>query len=120
MNPIASMGPLPAQLHGSVVGPGTGIMIPPHQPIGGMTGMAPRDNMMGMPPPPPPYGKGVHQGIQQGMQPQPQPHQSLKVRTTSIVRDKAKLIGMEENSAKRFIMEPLRATIEENNLATTA
>lgn len=82
-----------------LVGPGPGMMMGP--PMGGMP---PRvgEGMMGLPshipksmPPPGP------------MQPQ-----SLKSRMNTILRDKEKIITMEENPAKRILSEPLRLLCE--------
>jgi len=87
-----------------LVGPNL-MMGPPG--VGGMPGIPPhmKDNMMGMPP----FSKPMTGPLQQP--------QSLKNRIQSIVRDKLKIMDMEENSAKRILAEPLKNFIEEQGLA---
>ena len=100
---------------GPIMGPpgSSGLMNPPHG------GMAPMPGRM---------ENNMYLGKQMGSMPQPTqiytPQQqhvtSLKTRIISILKDRERFLKMEENGAKRILVESVRGLMEENGIASGA
>jgi hypothetical protein len=104
----AMINPMMPNIMGGVMGP------PPGMGMGGMVGgIPPRiDNIMGMPPgfgkglpgapmiPPPPMG-GASKGI------------SLQGKVSNLLRDRERVSVMEENAAKRVMVDPIVGLLEQ-------